>query len=103
MARLWVGDPRTEGARAVGHLVTRVCTHWDTVGPHAFPRHVNPEPRLQWRACFDAPGDEDVYCDDPDAPAVSRGTTSTVLGGRALVLQWLDGAEAEAVRARHGW
>jgi len=90
----------------VGHLVTRVCTHWDTVGPHAFPRHVNPEPRVQWRAHFDGTEphlSEDLYSDDPGAPPLPRESDDLVVRGRRLRVEWLAGEEAEAAWAQHGW
>ncbi|QJW37250.1 hypothetical protein [Cellulosimicrobium protaetiae] len=105
VARLWSVDDRA--SRPVGHLVTRVCMHWDTVGPHAFPRHVNPEPRVQWRAHLDGSdveGEQDLYSDDPEAPPFPRDDDRTiVVRGRRLRLEWLDGAEAEAAWDRHGW
>ena len=103
VARLWAGTPGTPAARAVGHLVTRECTHWDTVGPHAFLQHVNPEPRLQWRARFDAAVREDVYSDDPGAPALDLAATTVPLGGDELHVEWLDGPEADDAWGRHGW
>ncbi|WP_454044381.1 hypothetical protein [Cellulosimicrobium sp. Marseille-Q8652] len=103
VARLWAGDPGGPDGRAVGYLVTRECTHWDTVGPHAFPRHVNPEPRVQWRVHLDDPARDDVYCDDPDAPCVGRHDDTLTLAGDVLHVQWLAGREAETAWARHGW
>lgn len=106
VARLW-GDDDPSGP--VGHLVTRWCTHWDTVGPHAFPRHVNPRPRVEWRAHFEPGPDpalaDDLYSDDPDAPALPSqdGTGPLVVRGRPLRVEWLDGAEAAAVRDRLAW
>jgi hypothetical protein len=103
VGRLWDGDPDAPDGHAVGYLVTRECTHWDTVGPHAFPRHVNPEPRLQWRAHFDDPVRDDVYCDDPDAPCVGRQDDTLTIAGDVLHVQWLEGADAETAWANHGW
>ncbi|MBE9924482.1 hypothetical protein G8C93_01070 [Cellulosimicrobium cellulans] len=103
VARLWADDEGT--ARLAGHLVTRVCTHWDTVGPQTFPRHVNPEPRVQWRAHLDgAGGDEDLYSDDPGAPPLPRDDDAKLeVRGRRLRLEWLEGDEAAAAWERYGW
>ena len=84
VARLWADDEGT--ARLAGHLVTRVCTHWDTVGPQTFPRHVNPEPRVQWRVHLDGTDGDDL-----------------VVRGRRLRVEWLGGEEAAAAWAQHGW
>jgi hypothetical protein len=106
VARLWL-DAGDREAGPVGHLVTRVCTHWDTVGPQAFPRHVNPEPRVQWRAHLDGaePGlAEDVYSDDPEAPPLPHGDgDDLVVRGRRLRVEWLEGEAAAAAWAQHGW
>ena len=103
VARLWVGAPGASGARAVGHLVTRECTHWDTVGPHAFLQHFNPQPRLEWRARFDDAARDDVYCDDPGAPPLDRGAPTVELRGEVLHVEWLAGAAVEAAWSRYGW
>ncbi|ARU52648.1 hypothetical protein CBR64_15510 [Cellulosimicrobium cellulans] len=106
VARLWLDTDDGE-PRPVGHLVTRVCTHWDTVGPQAFPRHVNPEPRVQWRAHLDDADPalaEDLYSDDPEAPPLPREDgDDLVVRGRRLRVEWLDGAEAADAWAQHGW
>lgn len=106
VARLW-HDADDGGPRPVGHLVTRVCTHWDTVGPYAFPRHVNPEPRVQWRAHLDDADPalaEDLYSDDPEAPPLPREDgDDLVVRGRRLRVEWLGGEEAAAAWAQHGW
>lgn len=104
VARLWADGEGT--ARLAGHLVTRVCTHWDTVGPQTFPRHVNPEPRVQWRAHLDGPGGggEDLYSDDPGAPPLLDDDGARIeVRGRWLRLEWLDGDEAAAAWERYGW
>lgn len=104
VARLWADGEGT--ARLAGHLVTRVCTHWDTVGPQTFPRHVNPEPRVQWRAHLDGPGGggEDLYSDDPGAPPLPDDDGARIeVRGRWLRLEWLDGDEAAAAWERYGW
>lgn len=104
VARLWADDEGT--TRLAGRLVTRVCTHWDTVGPQTFPRHVNPEPRVQWRAHLDGLGDdvEDLYSDDPGAPALPDDDGARIeVRGRRLRLEWLEGDEAAAAWERYGW
>jgi len=108
VGRLW---RETDGtARVVGVVVTRRCTHWDTVGPHAFPAHVNPEPRVQWRLHLDADVSgadpfDDVYSDDAAAPALDLDGApgSVVVHGVELTVEWLDGADADAVWSVHGW
>jgi hypothetical protein len=108
VGRLWREADGT--ARTVGFLVTRTCTHWDTVGPHAFPAHVNPEPRVQWRMHLDqdVPGAvpfEDVYSDDAAAPALDLEgqPASVVVHGVELAVEWLDDPDADAAWSVHGW
>ena len=108
VGRLWRESDGT--SRAVGVVVTRTCTHWDTVGPHAFPAHVNPEPRVQWRLHLEAEvlgalPFEDVYCDDPAAPVLELegAPPSVVVHGVELTVEWLDGADADAAWSVHGW
>ncbi|NDO91276.1 hypothetical protein [Cellulosimicrobium composti] len=104
VARLWSDDaPGT--ATPAGHLVTRECVHWDTVGPHSSPHHVNPQARVQWRVHLDGTdAADDVYCDDPGAPVLAAGdATEIVVRGRRLRVEWLDGDDAAAAWERHGW
>ncbi|GMA26630.1 hypothetical protein GCM10025864_43890 [Luteimicrobium album] len=90
----------------VGYVVTRVVTHWDTVGPHLAPTHVNPVERLEWRVHFDD-AETEIYCDD----ATVRGTPALDalrdghlrLGARDLHVTWLDGPEADAAWHDLGW
>lgn len=115
-------DPRLEPYRrrigrlhddhgAVGHLVTRVCTHWETVGPHSFPSYVNPEERLQWRVHFDDPERADAFSDDGDQDTtVIRGRETDTwedgrleIVGRSLRIEWLDGDDAAVAWRTNGW
>jgi hypothetical protein len=106
IGRLTEVAPEFHGARPVGFVVTRVVTHWDTVGPHAAPSHVNPVERLEWRVHFDDALPE-LYCDD----ATLQGTSALEalrdgrlpLGERNLHVTWLDGAEANDVWRTLGW
>ena len=104
VARLW-SDDAPGSATPAGHLVTRECVHWDTVGPHSSPHHVNPQARVQWRVHLDGTdAADDVYCDDPGAPVLAAGdATEIVVRGRRLRVEWLDGDEAAAAWERHGW
>ncbi|MBD5787158.1 hypothetical protein IF650_13310 [Cellulosimicrobium terreum] len=101
VAQLWRGTG--PDASPVGYLVTRECTHWDTVGPQSFPQHVNPQRRLEWHAHVDAAQPEDVYWDDPGAAAFHADAGTVRVGDETLVVRWLVGADAESVWARHGW
>jgi hypothetical protein len=95
----------------VGFLVTRVCTHWETVGPQSFPSYVNPEERLQWRVHLDDPRRTDTFSDDPDLQAADlRDQTidsweagRLELSGRVLRIEWLDGADAASAWQADGW
>ncbi|MHA7134044.1 hypothetical protein [Oerskovia turbata] len=95
----------------VGVLVTRVCTHWETVGPHSFPSYVNPEERLQWRVRFDDPARADAFSDDPDlrgADGDGRVLDDWACGridlaGEALRIEWLDGEEAASAWQAEDW
>ncbi|MGC5168541.1 hypothetical protein [Luteimicrobium sp. DT211] len=106
IGRLTEAARGSHGARPVGFVVTRVVTHWDTVGPHLAPSHVNPVERLEWRVHFDDALPE-LYCDD----AAVRGTSALDalrdgrlrLGERHLHVAWLDGAEADDVWSALGW
>jgi len=106
IGRLTEAGPGAHDGRQVGHVVTRVVTHWDTVGPHGSPTHVNPVERLEWRVHFDDARPE-VYYDD----ATVCGTSALEglrngrlrLGGRELHVAWLDGAEAAAAWSTLGW
>src|SRR5690606_11078893 len=82
-ARLW-SDDAPGSATPAGHLVTRECVHWDTVGPHSSPHHVNPQARVQWRVHLDGTdAADDGYCDDPGAPVLAVGdATEIVVRGR---------------------
>jgi hypothetical protein len=90
----------------VGYVVTRVVTHWDTVGPHLAPTHVNPVERLEWRVHFDDALPE-LYCDD----ATVQGTSALDalrdghlrLGERDLHVTWLHGTEADDAWRELGW
>jgi hypothetical protein len=90
----------------VGYVVTRVVTHWDTVGPHLSPMHVNPAERLEWRVHFDNTQPE-VYCDDTSVCGTS--TLDALrdghlqLGERDLHVTWLDGTEADHAWRDLGW
>ena len=94
----------------VGHLVTRVCTHWETVGPHSFPTYVNPEERLQWRIHFDDPDRTDAFSDDHDRlvgdlrdrELAAWDAGRLELAGLDLRIEWLDGDDAAAWQA-NGW
>ncbi len=100
-----------DGDGPVGYLVTRVCTHWETVGPHSFPTYVNPEERLQWRVHFDAPARPDTFSDDPDRFVdLLRGHETDAweagileLDEQTLRIEWLDGSDADAAWAYHAW
>ncbi|MFF2621186.1 hypothetical protein [Oerskovia jenensis] len=100
-----------DGDAPVGHLVTRVCTHWETVGPHSFPTYVNPEERLQWRVHFDDPDRADTFSDDRDrsvAGLVGREIDAWEAGrlelaDRTLRVEWLDGADAASAWQANGW
>ncbi|WP_157257580.1 MULTISPECIES: hypothetical protein [unclassified Oerskovia] len=95
----------------VGHLVTRVCTHWETVGPHSFPTYVNPEERLQWRVHFDDPARPDTFSDDQDRCVdLLRGHETDAweaglleLDEQTLRIEWLDGSDADAAWAANSW
>ncbi len=106
IGRLTEAAPGADHGRQVGYVVTRVVTHWDTVGPHASPTHVNPVERLEWRVHFDDARPE-VYYDD----AIACGTSALEglrsgrlrLGGHDLHVTWLDAAEARAAWSTLGW
>jgi hypothetical protein len=95
----------------VGFVVTRVCTHWETVGPHSFPSYVNPEERLQWRVHLDDPRRTDTFSDDADphtagtrdAEIVDWEAGRLVLAGRVLRVEWLDDDDAAAAWYADGW
>ncbi|QDW63860.1 hypothetical protein [Oerskovia sp. KBS0722] len=100
-----------DGAAPVGHLVTRVCTHWETVGPHSFPTYVNPEERLQWRVHFDDPDRTDAFSDDQDRHVADlRGREIDAweagrleLADHTLRIEWLDGDDAATAWQANGW
>ncbi|WP_265520963.1 hypothetical protein [Oerskovia flava] len=116
VARLWptgaatvprpAGTTETEPT-SVGYLVTRVCTHWETVGPHAFPHHVNPQERLEWRIERDR--HRDVFWDDGDAERDITRLLATwdsghiTIDGVTLRLEWLEGDDAARAWAERGW
>jgi len=87
-------------------VVTRVVAHWDTVGPHRSPMHVNPVERLEWRVHFDDARPE-LYYDDATVRATSALDAlrdgHLRLGDRDLHVAWLDDAEADAVWPSLGW
>jgi hypothetical protein len=93
--------------RILGYLVTRVATHWDTVGPHAAPLHVNPSERLEWRVHFTDDRHAELFCDD----VTMSGTRAVdelaagrfVVEGRRVRATWLAGAEAESAWGNLGW
>ncbi|WP_157803656.1 hypothetical protein [Luteimicrobium subarcticum] len=93
-----VGRLHAPDSRLVGHLVTRVATHWDVVGPHRRPLYANPKERLEWRVAY-VDHRPDLYCDDP--AAVTHAASREIAGGHLVVdgadlhVTWLDGQEAE--------
>lgn len=100
-----------DGAAPIGHLVTRVCTHWETVGPQSFPTYVNPEERLQWRVHFDDADRVDAFSDDRDryvTDLVGREIDAweagrLELGDLVLRIEWLDGDDGAAAWRANGW
>jgi hypothetical protein len=99
-------DPHRPNA-VVGYLVTRVVVHWDTVGPHAAPLHVNPSERLEWRVHFTEASHPELFCDDvadlrPHA-VDELATGRFVVSGRELGVTWLEGPEADDAWRDLGW
>jgi hypothetical protein len=93
--------------KAVGHLVTRVAVHWDTVGPHAAPLHINPSERLEWRVHFTDDRQPELYWDDVTVPrprAVDELAADRFhVEGREVRVTWLEGTEADAAWDELGW
>ncbi|GAA4840658.1 hypothetical protein GCM10023221_18020 [Luteimicrobium xylanilyticum] len=97
-------DPRP--GLPVGYVVTRVAPHWDALGPHRAPTHVNPVERLEWRVHFDD-AEPELFCDDASVCGTSALDAlrdgHLRLGDRDLHVTWLDGDAAARAWRTLGW
>jgi len=95
-----------DGERLVGQLTTRVQTWWTTEGPLWRRRDVRPEERVEWFVEYE-PGEPtahpDGWTDGITREVDDLDRDQFVLHGRALRVEWLEGADAQNRLTARGW
>ena len=95
-----------DGTRLVGHLSTRVEVWWTTEGPWWRPRDVRPKELVEWFLDYEPgepPAHPDGWQNGIERDLKDLNPNVFAFRGRTLLVEWLEGLEAERRLLAHGW